>query len=53
MDIKCTLEEKISKAGKPYTVLVVHLTDTVSKNVFLEPAEIELLKIKQEENSIY
>lgn len=49
MEIKCTLEEKTSKAGNPYTVLVVHLTDTCKKYVFLDPAEIELLKMKENE----
>ena len=47
MNLNCTLEEKISKkSGKPYTVLVVQLTDTCSKQIFLEPAEIELLKMR-------
>ena len=47
ISIECTLEEKISKkSGKPYTVLVIQLTDTCSKQVFLEQSEIELLKIK-------
>lgn len=49
MEIKCTLEEKTSKSGNPYTVLVIHLTDTCKKNVFLEPAEIELLKMNKKE----
>lgn len=48
MEIKCTLEERVSKAGKPYTVLVVHITDTCTKQVFLDPAEIELLKMRHE-----
>lgn len=49
MDIKCTLEENISKkSGNPYTVLVVHLTDTCTKKVFLEQSEIELLKLKMQ-----
>lgn len=47
ISIECTLEEKISKkSGNPYIVLVIHLTDTCSKQVFLEQSEIELLKIK-------
>lgn len=50
MEVKCTLEDKISKSGNKYTVLVIHLTDTCTKQVFLDPAEIELLKIKQEES---
>ncbi len=48
MEIKCTLEDKISKSGKPYSVLVIQLTDTLKKMVFLEPAELELLKMKNE-----
>lgn len=53
MEVKATLEEKVSKNGNPYTAVVIHLTDTCKKTVFLEPAEIELLKIKKEneENS--
>ena len=47
ISIECTLEEKKKKkSGKPYTVLVIQLTDTCSKQVFLEQSEIELLKIK-------
>lgn len=48
MEVKATLEEKVSKNGNPYTAVVIHLTDTCKKTVFLEPAEIELLKIKKE-----
>lgn len=48
MEIKSTLEERVSKNGKPYMVLVIHLTDTCEKTVFLEPAEIELLKLKKD-----
>lgn len=50
MEIKCTLEEKTSKNGKPYTVLLVHLTDSCTKMVFLDPAELELLKLSNKEN---
>ena len=45
MDVKATLETKISKSGKEYQVLMVKLTDTYSKPVFLEQAELELLKV--------
>lgn len=44
MDVKATLEERTSKAGKPYNVIVIKLTDTYEKLVFLEKAEEELLK---------
>lgn len=47
MDLKCTLVEGIGKkSGKPYMALEVQLTDTLKKMIFLEPAELELLKIK-------
>lgn len=41
--LKGTLEEKVSQKGNPYTVLTLKITDTYSKPVFLEKAEIELL----------
>ena len=47
MDIKCTLETRKSKAGNDYDVLVVKLTDTYDKLVFLEKSEIELLKMSK------
>lgn len=46
ISVECTLEEKVSKKGNPYTVLIVQLTPTCQKKVFLEQSEIELLKIK-------
>lgn len=52
MDIKATLEEKVSKNGNNYTVVVIHLTDTCKKNVFLEPAEIELLKMNKDKADV-
>ncbi len=51
MEIKCTLEEKTSKTGKPYTVLLVHLTDSCTKMVFLDPAELEVLKLSKVESN--
>ena len=47
MEIKGTLEERVSKKGNKYTVLVVKLTDTLEKLVFLEQSEIELLKLRE------
>lgn len=52
MEVKATLEEKTSKSGNKYQVLVVHLTDTYEKLVFLEKAEIELLKAKKETDDV-
>lgn len=44
MDIKCVFEERISKnTSKPYYVLFVPV---LQKTIFLEPVELELLKLK-------
>ena len=45
MDLKCTLETRTSKEGKPYEVIVIKLTETYEKLVFLDTAEKELLKL--------
>lgn len=39
------LEERVSKSGNNYTVLIVKLTPTFEKVIFLDSAEIELLKV--------
>lgn len=39
------LEQRISKNGKNYTVMILKITDTYEKVVFLDKAEIELLKL--------
>lgn len=49
-NIKCSLETRTSKKGNDYQVLVIKLTDSYEKLVFLEPAEIELLKFKKNDN---
>lgn len=51
MDVKATLKEATSKNGKQYTYVSVMLTDTLEKKVFLEQAEIELLKLKEKEHN--
>lgn len=43
-ELRATLETKLSKAGKPYQVISIYLTDTYKKQVFLEEVEKELLK---------
>ena len=43
--IKCHLVEKVSKSGNNYVCLEIYLTDTYKKFVFLDKAEIELLKL--------
>lgn len=46
IEVKATLETRISKkSGKPYQCLVIRLTDTYEKVVFLDNAEVELLKM--------
>lgn len=42
--VNATLETRTSKKGSTYQVLVIKLTDTYEKLVFLDKAEIELLK---------
>lgn len=49
MDVKATLKDGVSKAGNPYTYISIMLTDTLEKKVFLEQAEIELLKMKKQD----
>lgn len=46
-NIRCSLETRVSKKGSDYTVLVIKLTDTYEKLVFLDNAELELLKISK------
>ena len=45
IDVKATLETRTSQKGNDYQVVVIKLTDTYEKLVFLEKAEIELLKV--------
>lgn len=46
MDLKCSLKEGVSeKSGKTYVYVSIMLTPTYEKRVFLESAELELLKI--------
>lgn len=46
MKVDATLMEKVSKSGNTYKVVVLKLTDTYEKLVFLDKAEIELLNVK-------
>ena len=50
IDIKCSLKEAVSKSGNTYTYLSVFLTPTLEKKVFLEQAELELIKIYYQNN---
>ena len=44
-NIKCSLETRVSNKGTEYQVLVIKLTESYEKLVFLEKAELELLKV--------
>lgn len=44
MELKATLEQKISKSGNPYECVVIQLTDDYKKIVFLDQAELALIK---------
>lgn len=46
MQLNANLVEKVSsKTGKPYLVIEIKITDTYVKQVFLDNAELELLKL--------
>lgn len=45
MDVKAQLVDKISKDGNKYQAIVIKITPTYEKMVFLEKAEVELLKV--------
>lgn len=47
-DFKATLETRTSKKGTEYEVLVIKITDKIEKLVFLDPAELELLKLNSD-----
>ena len=46
-NVRCVLTEKTSKTGNNYQCLVISLTPTYEKVVFLDKAELELLKATQ------
>lgn len=50
MKLNCTLETRLSKNGKEYQVVVIKLTDKSEKLVFLSPAELELLRVFNQNN---
>ena len=49
-EFKATLETRTSKKGNQYEVLVIKLTDKLAKLVFLEQAELELLRLSSNNN---
>ena len=44
-NIKCQIVEKTSAKGNKYIALEIYLTPNYKKVVFLDPAEIELIKL--------
>ena len=46
--VEYRIEKKISKAGNEYFVLVIKLTDTLEKEVFLTNAELECLRLSNQ-----
>lgn len=47
MQVKAILVERTSKKGTKYTCIEVYVTPTIKKLVFLNEAELELLKLSQ------
>lgn len=46
IEVRAALETRVSKkTGKTYQCLVIKLTDTYEKIVFLDDAEVELIKL--------
>lgn len=46
IEVRATLETRVSKkSGKTYQCIVIKLTDTYEKIVFLDNAEVELIKL--------
>lgn len=47
IELRATLETRVSKkSGKPYQCIVIKITDTYEKLVFLDTAESEIIKMK-------
>lgn len=51
-EFKATLETRTSKKGTEYEVLVIKLTDNLEKLVFLDQAELELLKLSKPKSDL-
>lgn len=46
IEVRATLETRVSKkSGKTYQCIVIKLTDTYEKIIFLDNAEVELIKM--------
>lgn len=45
IELNATLKEKVSKNNKKYYVVEIQISDNVTKQVFLDPAEVELIRL--------
>lgn len=52
IELKATLETLTKKDGGTYDCVILKLTDNVDKKVFLEPAELELIKINNSNKTV-
>lgn len=50
MKLNAELVEKVSKNGKSYVCIEISLTSNVKKTVFLEEAELELIRLAYANN---
>lgn len=50
MKLDAKLVEKVSKNGKPYVCVEITITPNVKKTVFLEEAEVELIRLAYANN---
>ena len=44
--VKCEIREKVSKSNTRYKVLVIHITENTEKEIFLDQATEELIRLK-------
>lgn len=52
MRLNATLETRTSKEGKSYECIVIKISEHSEKIVFLSPAELELLKLNNKDDSL-
>ncbi len=51
--LNATLTEKTSKKGTTYTCIEIELTPTLKKKVFLDQAEVEVVKLYYSQKEEY
>lgn len=51
IELPCQLEERISKDGNKYLVCIIALSPNYEKKVFLESAELELVRLTYSNSS--